>query len=127
MCAKGRSGRDGVSPSVPWVVGRGGDGPRVAEWLGTLSTVLGNTGRTACLPTDALLQGLALAAQRLVENKGGVGAHRIHLAIGSPLSSEEVRGLGVPLRLGQDVADFIVGQAQYKGKTFSSFNVNSEK
>ena len=49
-----------------------------------------------------------------MENKGGVGAHRIHLAIGSPLSSEEVRGLGVPLRLGQDVADFVVGQAQYK-------------
>ena len=45
------------------------------EWLGTLSTVLGNTGRAARLPTDALLQGLALAAQGLVENKGRIGAH----------------------------------------------------
>jgi hypothetical protein len=45
------------------------------EWLGTLSTVLGNTGRVARLPTDALLQGLALAAQGLVENPRGVWAH----------------------------------------------------
>ena len=46
-----------------------------SEWLGTLSTVLGNTGRVARLPTDALLQGLALAAQGLVENPRGVWAH----------------------------------------------------
>ena len=52
----------------------------------------------------------ALAAQGLVENPSGVWAHRVHLAIRGTLGPEQVRRLGIPLRLGQDVADFIIGQ-----------------
>ena len=67
------------------------------EWPETPSMGLSEEGLPAYLPTDALLQRLALASQRLVENPRGVWAHRVHLAVRSAGGSEQVRRLGVPL------------------------------